>query len=92
MKVWPAGVVVAAVGVTWGSSALMASQEPHASVPVPTFTGDVASILYKNCVGCHRPGEMGPMSLISYNDARPWAKSIRERVVARSMPPGFAEF
>src|SRR5258706_11734175 len=57
----------------------------------PTFAKDVAPILYKNCVGCHRPGEMGPMSLVTYQDARPWARSIRDRVVARSMPPWFAD-
>src|SRR5712675_956131 len=58
---------------------------------VPTFTKDVAPILYKNCVACHRPGEMGPMSLVTYADARPWAKSIRERVASRAMPPWFAD-
>src|SRR5258707_13950907 len=57
----------------------------------PTFSKDVAPILYKNCVSCHRPGEMGPMSLVTYQDARPWARSIRDRVVARSMPPWFAD-
>lgn len=57
----------------------------------PTFAKDVAPILYKNCVNCHRPGEMGPMSLVSYADARPWAKSTRERVVSRTMPPWFAD-
>src|SRR5436190_18218017 len=57
----------------------------------PTFSKDVAPILYKNCVSCHRPGEMGPMSLLTYSDARPWARSIRERVTARSMPPWFAD-
>jgi mono/diheme cytochrome c family protein len=59
--------------------------------PVPTFAKDVAPLLYKNCVSCHRPGEMGPMSLVTYQDARPWARSIRDRVVARSMPPWFAD-
>src|SRR4029079_11873481 len=38
---------------------------------VPTFTKDVAPILYKNCTGCHRPGEIGPMSLLTYDDVRP---------------------
>jgi mono/diheme cytochrome c family protein len=59
--------------------------------PVPTFAKDVAPLLYKNCVSCHRPGEMGPMSLVTYQEARPWARSIRDRVVARSMPPWFAD-
>jgi len=52
-----------------------------------TFTKDVAPILYKNCAYCHRPGEIAPMSLINYKDARPWAKSIREKVLDGTMPP-----
>lgn len=56
-----------------------------------TFTKDVAPIFYKNCTGCHRPGEIAPMSLLTYNDARPWAKSIREKVAKRDMPPWHAD-
>ena len=56
-----------------------------------TFTKDVAPILYNSCVQCHRPGEMAPMSLLSYKEVRPWAKSIREKVVSREMPPWFAD-
>ena len=57
----------------------------------PTFTRDVAPIFYKNCVSCHRPGEIAPMSLLDYQAARPWAKSIRNAVVTRKMPPWFAD-
>jgi hypothetical protein len=57
----------------------------------PTFTKDVAPIFYKSCAGCHRPGEMAPMSLLEYESARPWAKSIREAVLSRKMPPWFAD-
>ena len=56
-----------------------------------TFTKDVAPIFYKNCTGCHRPGEIAPMSLLTYSDARPWAKSIREKVENREMPPWHAD-
>jgi hypothetical protein len=56
-----------------------------------TFTRDVAPILYKNCVGCHRPGDIAPMSLLTYKEARPWAASIREAVVLRKMPPWHAD-
>jgi hypothetical protein len=56
-----------------------------------TFTKDVAPIFYKNCTGCHRPGEIAPMSLLTYNDVRPWAKSIREKVANRDMPPWHAD-
>src|SRR5512132_282721 len=52
-----------------------------------TFSKDVAPIFYKNCVGCHRPGEIAPMSLISYKEIRPWAKAIREKIATREMPP-----
>ncbi len=56
-----------------------------------TFNKDVASIFYKSCTECHRPGEIAPFSLLSYKDARPWAKSIREKVVSREMPPWHAD-
>jgi mono/diheme cytochrome c family protein len=54
---------------------------------VPTFTKDVAPIFYKNCAECHRPTMFAPMSLVSYDDARPWLRSIKQRVVSRTMPP-----
>jgi hypothetical protein len=57
----------------------------------PTFNKDVLPILQKNCQGCHRPGEVAPMSLITYKDARPWAKAIKVAVAAEKMPPWFAE-
>jgi hypothetical protein len=57
----------------------------------PTFSKDVAPILYSKCVTCHRPGEVAPMSLISYRDARPWARAIRDKVIAREMPPWHAD-
>lgn len=56
-----------------------------------TFTKDVAPIFYRNCVVCHRPNDLAPMSLLSYRDARPWAKSIREKVVTKQMPPWYAD-
>jgi mono/diheme cytochrome c family protein len=56
-----------------------------------TFTKDVAPIFYNNCVQCHRPGDIAPMSLLSYKDARPWARSIREMVASRQMPPWHAD-
>ncbi len=56
-----------------------------------TFTKDVAPILQKNCQACHRPGSIAPMSLLTYEDARPWARSIKQRVVLREMPPWFID-
>ena len=57
----------------------------------PTFSKDIAPIVYKNCTTCHRPGEIAPMSLLTYKDARPWAKSIREEVSIGAMPPWHAD-
>ncbi len=56
-----------------------------------TFTKDVAPILFNRCIECHRTGEIAPMSLLTYQEVRPWAKSIRQRVVERSMPPWSAD-
>jgi hypothetical protein len=64
-----------------------AGQAPAA----PTWNKDVAPIVYANCVTCHRAGEVAPMSLLTYADARPWAKGIKAKVHAREMPPWFAD-
>jgi hypothetical protein len=63
----------------------------NAQSTAPTFNRDVAPILYQNCVTCHRPGEIAPMSLLSYKDARPWARSIKNKVLAGEMPPWGAD-
>src|SRR5689334_4588423 len=55
-----------------------------------TFHKDVEPILQNRCQACHRSGEIGPMPLLTYEQARPWAKAIREAVVSRTMPPWFA--
>src|SRR5579871_4889257 len=52
-----------------------------------TFTKDVAPILQRACQNCHRPGSIAPMSLLTYKEARPWARSIKEKVARRQMPP-----
>ena len=77
--------VAAVFLLQWTTSA---SDKTTASV---TFAKDVAPILYKNCATCHRAGEIAPMSLLSYKDVRPWAKSIREVVADRKMPPWLAD-
>lgn len=56
-----------------------------------TFNKDVAPIIQNKCQVCHRPGEVAPMSFLTYKDVRPWAKSIREAVNSRQMPPWFAD-
>jgi hypothetical protein len=57
----------------------------------PTFNKEVLPILQKHCQDCHRPGEAAPMALINYKDARPWAKSIKQAVLTKKMPPWFAD-
>ena len=57
----------------------------------PTFAKDIAPILYENCVACHRPNHLAPMSLITYADARPWARAVKTKVLAREMPPWGAD-
>ncbi len=70
--------------------AFLTAQDAPAGKAV-TFNKDVAPILYKNCVVCHHPNDIAPMSLMTYHDARPWAAAIREAVVQRIMPPWHAD-
>src|SRR5690348_5581448 len=56
-----------------------------------TFTKDVAPIFYKSCAECHRPTMFAPMSLLTYEAARPYARTIKQKVVARQMPPWGAD-
>ena len=57
----------------------------------PTFYKDVLPVLQKNCQNCHRPGEAGPMSFLTYETTRPWAKAIKSAVATQKMPPWFAD-
>src|SRR3982751_721377 len=71
-------------------SALLVSALPAVAADnakTPTFTKDIAPIFQAKCESCHRPDNMAPMSLITYEEARPWAKSIASRVGSRQMPP-----
>ena len=72
--------VFAAIGVTALSAAT-----------VPTFNKDVQPIMANRCQGCHRSGEIGPMSFMTYAEVRPWAKAIKQSVATRKMPPWFAD-
>src|SRR5882724_10348872 len=73
-----------------GLAMVVAGMASGESSPV-TFDKEVLPILQENCQSCHRPGEVAPMSLLTYKDARPWAKSIKAAVVSRKMPPWFAD-
>jgi hypothetical protein len=97
MKTKSVKTAAAAIAVCWlGAVALRAGAAPEPQSPpkpaadVPTFSKDVAPILYKNCTTCHRPGEIAPMSLLTYDDARPHAKAIRDEINEGHMPPWHA--
>src|SRR6266704_2715177 len=86
---WPPlvlGAIVATVA-TWPTSA----QTPSAQASAMTFTKDVAPILQRSCQKCHRPDSMAPMSFLTYEDVRPWARAIKTKVTAREMPPWFID-
>src|SRR5260370_38383109 len=61
------------------------------AAPAPTYYKDALPVLQKNCQGCHRPGEAAPMSFLTFEQTRPWAKGIRAAVLTKKMPPGFAD-
>src|SRR5262245_36087047 len=86
MRIASIGAVV--LIVLFSASSSVQTQTAKAA---PTFSKDVAPILYAKCVTCHRAGEIGPMSLIAYKDVRPWAASIKDKVANRVMPPWHAD-
>ena len=79
-------LAVSTVGVAQGQA-----PPPSAEHPPVTFTEDVAAIVFDHCVSCHRPDGVAPMSLTTYEEVRPWARSIRQAVVTRAMPPWKAD-
>src|SRR5688500_12449161 len=96
MRPW----LVAAISLLWlpalaGSDGRLKPATTYAPAQspssAPTFTKDVAPILYSSCVSCHRPGEAGPMSLLTYEVAQAYAPKIKAMVVSRQMPPWFAD-
>jgi len=84
-------VTASALVIAIGAAAPQAKPEKDGKANVPTFTKDVAPILYKNCTGCHREGEIAPMSLLTYEDARPYAKAIVDEIGGGTMPPWHAD-
>ena len=89
------GRVGAGLGVVLVGALVLAGAAPAAaqSAAEVTFTKDVAPILQRSCQSCHRPGPGGgaPMALLTYSDVRPWARAIKSRTAARTMPPWFIE-
>ena len=70
---------------------LMIVWEMTAAESQANFYKDVLPILQKNCQNCHRPGQIAPMSFLTYSSVRPWAKAMKAAVVTRKMPPWFAD-
>jgi hypothetical protein len=87
-------VVISLIGVAVAVLiALPPTQAKGSSPPANsvTFNKDIVPIFYRTCAECHRPGEAAPFSVLTYKDVRPWAKSIKEKVVNREMPPWHAD-
>ena len=82
------GVAAAAAAF---AALLLAPGTAVAQAEDPTFTRDVAPILQRSCQSCHREGAIAPMSLLTYEETRPWARAIREKVETRTMPPWFID-
>jgi hypothetical protein len=91
-----AGVVILSVlasVLAWGR----ASSLPFSPASVafaaegPTFNKDIAPLIFTQCATCHRTGQVAPMSLLSYDEVRPWAQAIKNKVASREMPPWHAD-
>src|SRR5579864_4199576 len=78
-------ILMVSAAVVWAMApvAFAGTADEH----VPTFSKDVAPIFQKPCQNCHHPGSIAPMSLMTYQDSRPWARSIKTKVSTRIMPP-----
>jgi hypothetical protein len=84
-------IIAVLAAATMGVVAMGGTTSSDPVSPSVTFNKDVLPILQKNCQSCHRPGEIGPMPLLTYQQARPWAKAIKVAVATKKMPPWFAD-
>src|SRR5437879_3242908 len=87
---WNIGVSALVLSAFLITSTALRADGQDKTKPV-TFSKDIAPILQEKCQDCHRPGQIAPMSLLTYQDARPWARDIKMRVLQRSMPPWFLD-
>ncbi|MGE0863116.1 MAG: hypothetical protein AB7P34_04370 [Vicinamibacterales bacterium] len=89
------GALLLGVAIAGMVSPLAATAEQAAAAPEVTFNKDIAPILQRSCQNCHRPGQVAPMSLLTYEDARPWARAMKQRTAIRdkagAMPPWYIE-
>src|SRR6202163_2312801 len=72
------------------ASGLVTAADVSTSGPI-TFSKEMLPILQKNCQTCHRPGQIAPMSFLTYQSTRPWAKAMKTAVATKKMPPWFAD-
>ena len=88
---WTLVVAIACVGPVAALAAFSQAAAPAPERPGVTYHKDVEPILQRSCQECHRPGSIAPISLIEFKDVRPWARSIKNRVARREMPPWYIE-
>jgi mono/diheme cytochrome c family protein len=82
---------VSLIAAVWFALPSSHASGPKSSSKAVTFSKEIAPIFFDKCASCHRSGEAAPFSVLSYKEVRPWAKSIKERVVTREMPPWHAD-
>src|SRR6186713_2010393 len=75
------------LGAAFATVALISPRVAAAADTAPTFTKDIAPIFQEKCEACHRPDSIAPMSLVTFAESRPWARSIKARVADHTMPP-----
>src|SRR6266513_2913480 len=95
MRLWQTFLLLSCIGLC--GIAVAGQENPTVSKPEITYNKDVAPLLQKHCVVCHRPNDIAPMSLMTYEEVLPFARILRESVAQRKMPPwhadpGFGEF
>jgi mono/diheme cytochrome c family protein len=86
-----AGTLLGASLVAAPQTTRLADTSAAGAATNATFYKDVLPVLQKNCQSCHRPGEVAPMSLLTYEQARPWARAIKSAIATKQMPPWFAD-
>src|SRR3984893_8728399 len=88
---WVTGLALVGASVLTQAPSAQAPGAARAGARPVTFTRDVAPILQRSCQNWHRPDSMAPMSFLTYEDVRPWARAIKQKVSAREMPPWFID-
>src|SRR6202034_931793 len=87
LRNWGMSALAAGALVALSNPSIAAELTKDSTNRPVTFSKDIAPIFQEKCQNCHRAGQMAPMSLVTYEEARPWAEAIKQRVVLRQMPP-----